>query len=458
MEQEIHFCTTPDGIRIAYATVGLGPPLLFLPLQHSHLELEWEEAERRAFIQRLAANHTVVRYDRWGCGLSDRERSDFSLASEVRVLEGLISHLKVRGADFFGLSQSGPTAMGYAAQHPREVRHLVLCDTFARRVAEDLPLREATNAVILAHWGTGSRMTADRVMPGANAERLEWFARYQREAVTAEMLVALRGFLEAENDIRDICNQIHAPTLVLHRRGDKTVAIERGREVAAAIPGASFVPLEGDDHLPWLGDSELVLRTVEEFLSSGIHRQARGQTDTRRAANLGAGSSISNTAERVLATVLFTDIVGSTEHAAILGDRQWRELKEQHHVTVRREIARYGGHEVDTAGDGFFVTFDRPLQAIRCAWAISRAVQALALQVRAGLHTGEVEVEQGGVAGIAVHIGARVASQAGAGEVLVSSTVKDLVAGVGGEFEDRGTHQLKGVPGDWHLFAVTGSA
>jgi class 3 adenylate cyclase len=239
--------------------------------------------------------------------------------------------------------------------------------------------------------------------------------------------------MNAEIDIRHVLPAIRVPTLVLHRTGDRDDHVEEGRYLAAHIPGARFVELPGDDHLSFIGDMDAVVDEIEEFVT---------------------GARPDREPDRVLATVMFTDIVGSTEHAVRLGDRRWRDLQERHHALVRRELARHRGREIDTAGDGFLATFDGPARAIRCAKAIGAGVRELGLEVRAGLHTGECELRGERVSGIAVHTGARVAAQAGPGEVLVSSTVKDLVAGSGLQFEDRGVHALKGVPGEWRLYAV----
>jgi class 3 adenylate cyclase len=241
--------------------------------------------------------------------------------------------------------------------------------------------------------------------------------------------------MNAEIDVRHILPSIRIPTLILQRRGDRTVRVEHGRYLAEHIPGAKYVELEGIDHIPFIGDADSVLGHIEEFLT-GVRPVPEP--------------------DRVLATVLFTDIVGSTERAAALGDRRWRELRDTHHAIVRRELARYRGREVETAGDSFLATFDGPARAIRCALTVRDAVRQLGIEIRAGLHTGEVELMDDKVGGLAVHIGARVAAQAGASEVLVSSTVKDLVAGSGIQFSDRGTFALKGVPGEWNLFAVEG--
>jgi class 3 adenylate cyclase len=240
--------------------------------------------------------------------------------------------------------------------------------------------------------------------------------------------------MNSEIDVRHVLPTIRVPTLVLHRTGDVTVDVEAGRYQAAHIPGARYVELAGIDHLPFAGDSEAVLQEIQEFLT---------------------GARPTPESDRVLATVLFTDIVGSTELAVRLGDRRWRDLLDAHHASVRGELSRFRGREVKTAGDGFLATFDGPARAIRCADAIRTAVRTLGIEIRAGLHTGEIELMGDDVGGIAVHLGARVAAEAGSGEVLVSSTVKDLVAGSGIEFDDRGAHTLKGVPGEWRLFAAT---
>jgi class 3 adenylate cyclase len=243
------------------------------------------------------------------------------------------------------------------------------------------------------------------------------------------------GAILGQIDIRAVLPSIQAPTLVVHRRGDLIVPLEQGRYVAEHIPGARFVDLEGDDHIPFLGDQDAILDEVEEFLTGARHAPETN---------------------RVLATVLFTDIVGSTERAAGLGDRRWRELLEQHHALVRRELERFRGREIDTAGDGFMASFDGPARAIRCAHEVVDAVGSLGIELRAGVHTGECEQIGEKLGGIAVHIAARVASTARPGEVLVSQTVKDLVAGSGIPFEDRGAHELKGVPDTWHLYSATG--
>jgi len=263
----------------------------------------------------------------------------------------------------------------------------------------------------------------------------KWWATYERAAASPGAVIAVLR-MNWEIDARHVLPAIRVPTLVLHRTGDRVVKVEQGRLIADRIPGAKYVELPGDDHVPSAGDSDTLLDEIEEFLT-GVRHGAEP--------------------DRVLATVLFTDIVGATERAAELGDRRWRELIVRHHELVRQKLQRYHGREIDTAGDGFLAAFDGPARAIRCASAISNTVRPLGIQIRAGLHTGECEVIGDKLGGIAVHIGARVAALATPDEVLVSSTVKDLVAGSGLRFQDRGVHSLRGVPGEWRLFAVEGA-
>jgi class 3 adenylate cyclase len=284
------------------------------------------------------------------------------------------------------------------------------------------------------HWGTGG--SVDYFAPSLardEAFRRSW-ARFERFAVSPAGMQTLMRMLH-ETDARHILPAIRVPTLVLHRAGDRVTRVEGGRYIAERIPGARYVEFPGDDHFPWVGDVDAIADELEEFLTGVRH-----------------GREV----DRVLATVMVTDIVGSTERAAREGDRRWRDLLVRHHAAVRRELARFRGREIDTAGDGFLATFDGPARAINCARAVVGAMRPLDIEVRVGLHTGECEVMAEGVGGIAVHIAARVAGAAGSGEVLVSSTVKDLVAGSGIRFDDRGVHRLKGVPDEWRLFAVSG--
>src|SRR3712207_878175 len=342
-------------------------------------------------------------------------------------------------AAVFGASEGGNLSMLFAATYPERVRALVLAAVYAKRVrSPDYPWaptredRELQQARLELDWGGGMELA--RLAPSASTDpalrrRIATFFRRSASPGAAAALFRMN----TEIDTRPVLPAITAPTLVLCRTDDRDVDVEEVRWIADQVPGARFVELPGADHLPWTGDSDELLDEVEEFL-----------TGSRRAPD----------PDRWLATVLFTDIVDSTRQAASLGDRAWQDLLLRHHALVRRELDRFGGREVDTAGDGFFATFDGPARAVRCASAIVAGVQALGLSVRAGVHTGECQLVDGKVGGIAVHIGARVAARAAAGEVLVSGTVKDLVVGSGLRFSDRGRTALKGVPGEWQLFAV----
>lgn len=327
----------------------------------------------------------------------------------------------------------------FAATYPQRTSAPVIVGAYARRLwAPDYPFaprrdeHERFMQEIGEGWG-GPVGLARRAPSMMHDERFkDWWARYLRMSASPGAALALTR-MNAEIDVRHVLQTIHVPTLILHRRDEQTLHVEHARYMARRIPNARYVELPGDDHLPWVGDQDAILDEIEEFLT-GLRRGPAP--------------------DRVLATVLFTDIVGSTERAAQLGDRRWRDLLDGYYAQVRRELERFRGREIDTAGDGVFATFDGPARVIRCACEISRAVRMLGIEVRSGLHTGEIEMMGATVGGIAVHIGARVAAHAGAGEVLVSSIVRDLVAGSGLHFEDRGAHTLKGLPGEWRLFSV----
>jgi class 3 adenylate cyclase len=326
----------------------------------------------------------------------------------------------------------------FAATHPERTAALMTFGTFARPLASvDYPWGRTAEEQrrfiedIRTGWGQRAVGLEARVPSKINDERFrQWWTTYLVRSATPKAVLALAE-MNAQIDVRAVLPAISAPTLIMHRTGDLALPIGGSRYMAERIPGARFLEFPGDDHLPWTSDVEPVLAAIEEFLTGSKHVEE---------------------ADRVLATVMFADIVASTERAAALGDRAWRGQLEQFYGMVRGQLERHRGREIDTAGDGYFATFDGPARGVRCAQAITREVKQLGLSIRAGLHTGEVEVLGEKVSGIAVHIGARVASHAGPGEVVVSNTVKDLVAGSGLRFEDRGVHALKGVPGDWRLY------
>ena len=428
---------------IAYQVVGDGPMDLVVVLGFAtHLELQWELPAFARFFDRLSAFSRLIVFDKRGTGLSDP-------VTEVPTLEQRIDDVRAvmdaagseRGA-LVGVSEGGPMSILFAATHPERVSTLVLCGAMGRTTeAPDYPwaspaeaLRESAAEFIAPYWGQQAEGMVELFAPSFvdDPEVVEFIARLERSAASPAMVQQIfEMFLDI--DVRAVLPTIAVPTLVLHRHGDRVVNRRAGEQLADQIPGARYVELPGIDHLPWAGDTEAVLGEIEEFLT---------------------GARTAPEPDRVLATVMFTDIVRSTERAAELGDARWRELLAAHHGSVRSELERFRGREVKALGDGYLATFDGPARAIRCGWAVTQAARALGLEVRIGLHTGEVELIGDDVGGIAVHIAARVGALAAGSEVLVSSTVKDLVAGSGIHFEDRGAKQLKGIADEWRLFAA----
>ncbi|HYZ76844.1 MAG TPA: adenylate/guanylate cyclase domain-containing protein [Gaiellaceae bacterium] len=441
MASETRYTKSGD-LHIAYQVVGEGPfDLLHIPGFVSNVEAMWDEPLLARFLRRLASFSRLILFDKRGTGLSDRVPNDRLPTLEERM-DDLRAVLDAAGSEQAALlshSEGGNLAVLYAATYPERTRALVTTGMFAARVwspeypwAPTPEQRERTIEALEREWGTPSPLV-DLVPSRANDRAfMERFAAYARRSASPGAAAALMR-MNTEIDVRAVLPTITVPTLVIHHTDDRDANVEEGRWIAAQIPRARFLELPGEDHLPWVGDQDRLLDEVEEFLT---------------------GARPVREPDRVLATVLFTDIVGSTQRAAELGDRRWRELLDAHETAVRRELVRFGGREVDTAGDGFLATFDGPARAIRAACAIRDSVRGLGIELRAGVHTGECELANGKVRGIAVHTGARVAALAGPGEVLVSSTVRDLVAGSGISFEERGEHELKGVPGTWRVYAA----
>jgi len=437
MPPETKYARSGD-VSIAYQVIGKGSlDVVLAPGSITHLEVMWEEPTWVRFVERLASFSRLMLFDKRGTGLSDRVTEAATLEERMDDLRAVMDAAGSERAAVIGVSEGGPMSALFAATYPERTTALVLYGTFAYD-SEPFTPEQFQDYVELIRRKWGSEAYARQAMPRyaesvANDERfIRWWARLSRLGASPGSRIALSR-MNAEIDVRHVLPSIRVPTLVLHRRSDQVIPLQDGRYLAEHIPGAKFVELPGQDHIPWVGDVDLLLDEIEEFLTGVRHGPEP---------------------DRVLATVFFTDIVGSTEKVVELGDRRWRELLEGHQAIVRGELARFRGREMDTAGDGFFATFDGPARAIRCACAIGDRVDELGIQVRAGLHTGECELMGDKVGGIAVHIGARVLSKAGAGEVLVSSTVKDLVAGSGIRFAERGVHALKGVPGEWRLYAV----
>lgn len=437
--------TRSSQYSIAYQVVGDGPfDLLWIPGFVSNVELAWEEPLLASFLTRLASFSRLILFDKRGTGLSDRVPLDALPTLEERM-EDLIAVLDAVGSEraaLFGASEGGNLAVLFAATFPQRTVALVTAGIFAKRIwSPDYPWaqkpdeRAAEIAAMERDWGVDSGVA--KLAPSAAHD--EGFSRrlaayFRRSASPGAAAAIMR--MNTQIDTREVLPTIRIPTLILHRTDDRDSRIEEGRWIAGQIPGARFIELPGEDHLPWVGDQDTLLDAVEEFLT---------------------GSPPVRTVDRVLATVLFIDIVGSTQRAAELGDQRWKGLLEAFFTSVRRELARHRGREGHSTGDGLLAIFDGPARAVRCAFAIRAAVRGLGLEVRAGVHTGEVELGREGIQGIAVHVGARVAALAGDGEVWTSSTVRSLVAGSGLVFEDRGIHRLKGVPDNWRLYSVAGA-
>ena len=427
-----------DGTRLAYKVLGDGPvDLIYLQPWYSHVEIIWEEPRHERFLRRFASFSRLIIFDRRGSGMSDPMPMDRPPDMETRMddARAVMNEVGSERAVVYGASESGALACLFAAAHPDRTIALVIHGSCAREAwAPDYP------------WGTTREAHEQQVdlidrLWGTEEMVRDWFDSFDPEMVTWEAKLARYGMspgaavayerMTYQQDVRDVLPAIHVPTLILHRERDSP---EDNRYLAEHIPGAEYIALKGDEHVPYLGDQDSVTREIERFVRSVRDEEA--------------------VLDRVLATVMFTDIVGSTETVTRLGDQGWRDLVERHHAAVRSLLGRYRGSEVDTAGDGFFATFDGPARAVKCARSIVETVKPMGIEVRAGVHTGEVETVAGKAGGLAVVIGSRISSFAEPSQVLASQTVKDLTAGSGIVYEDAGEHELKGVPDRWRLYQV----
>jgi class 3 adenylate cyclase len=445
MQPETRYARSGD-VSIAYQVLGDGSfDIVYVPPAVSHIELVWSIPGFAAYLRRLASFARLIVFDKRGTGMSDRVSGAPSLETRMDDVRAVMDAVESERAAVIGVSEGGPMAVLFAATYPTRAWALVVEGAFARvRWAPDYPWgirdedyeREAADEE--RAWGTAEHSAAmvEFLAGDASEEDKRALATMIRQGASPGAVAALNR-MNQEIDVRPVLPAVHVPTLVLNRAEESPFVVTNAGYLAEHIQGARHVTLPGRDHALFASHADLALSEIESFLRDAW--EARDATDE---------------ADRVLATVLFTDIVGSTERAIALGDARWREILETHHALVRRQLVRFRGREIDTAGDGFFASFDGPARAIRCACAITEGVREIGLDVRAGLHTGECEVVDGKVGGIAVHIGARVAGNAGGGEVVVSSTVRDLVAGSGIPFEERGAVELKGIPGEWRLFTV----
>lgn len=438
---EIRYAKSGDA-HLAYHVFGEGDlDLVVVAGFFSHLELMWDFAPARRFLERLGRFARVINFDRRGTGLSDPAPSAPPLEVRMDDVRAVMDAAGSERAALFGLSEGASMCILYAATHPEKVQALVCYGAVARATyAEDYPwaapreaLEEAGGELIMPLWGTGATVELGSPSRADDPEVRNFYARAERMSVTPAMMASLAEMF-MDVDVRDVASTVNVPTLLLHRTKDHLVNVRHSRWLAENMPAAKLVELPGIDHNLWFEHSDAIVDEIEEFLT---------------------GSRSAPEPSRVLATVVFTDIVESTQTAARLGDASWREVLERHDRAVREQLERFGGRAVKSTGDGFLATFDGPARAIRSAQAIEAAGRELGIAIRAGLHTGECEVLDGDIGGIAVHIASRVSGLADGGEVLVSRTVKDLVAGSGIEFSDRGEHELKGIPDRWSIYAVT---
>jgi class 3 adenylate cyclase len=440
IQPETQYAHAPDGKLIAYQVTGGGEvDLVFMQGAVAHLDLQWEDPRLTRLFERLSAFSRLIRFDRRGMGMSGVLERLPTFEEQVQDFGTVMDAVGSEHAALFGTIDAGTFALAFAAAHPERTRAVVAFETAPRWTQSETD-DYGVDAEVLSRFAEATQaMDLDGQLSIVAPSRMgdpafrSWFRRYTRSAQSGVPIQGLMMMMMTY-DIRDRLGAIDRPVLVLNRADHAILPIQNARALAAALPNARLVELPGKDTAIFSSDVDAVADEIQEFLT--------GKRPPPRQ-------------DRVLATVLFTDIVGSTDSAARMGDRDWRDLLERHHRILRASIHRLGGQEVHTAGDGFLATFDSPRRAIECALAAGEGVRAIGVEIRAGVHTGEIELSQGDVQGIAVHIGARISALAGGGEVFVSSTVKDLVAGSGIQFEDRGAHQLKGVPGEWRVFAVS---
>ena len=420
-------------VHIAYQVFGEGEvTFVGLPGIVSNIEVMWEDPESRQWLTGLASFARIVCYDKRGQGVSDRDSGVPTLDDRLGDLTAVLDAVGADRVALGGISEGGTTAAMFAATYPERVSRLLLYGTFAH---VDAAFGDAMMPVWAEQWGTPETISVQVIAPSkiGDPDFLRWMNRYERQSTTPGGLLASWRWIR-EMDLRPVLDSIQCPTLVMHRSGDRLVPLSHGRYLAERIPGARMVELDGDNHVPQWGDIETVLSLTEEFLTG--HHSAPKQS------------------ERVLATVLFTDIVDSTARAAALGDRAWREVLDRHDAIAHSTVSEWDGRLVKGTGDGMLATFDAPIRGLRCADELRSSLSDVGIAIRAGVHTGEIELRGEDVSGIGVHIAARVAALADSGELLASRTVKDLVAGSDYTFASRGVHSLKGVPDEWELLAV----
>lgn len=433
--------TESGGVDIAYQTFGSGPnDIVCVPGWFTNVELTWENPSLARFYDRLASFSRVILFDKRGTGLSDRDAQACTLEERMDDMRAVMDAVGSERASVFGTSEGGPMCALFAATYPQRTASLIIAGGYARRTStEDYPCGMAPEdydkvvARVKEDWGTAIDIGIRAPSLAHDDSFLRHWARYIRMSGSRKTAAAYAD-MNRDIDVRDILPSIRVPTLIFHSTGDRVCNIENGRFFAREIPGARLIEIDTDDHLIYTDENERILPEVEQFIT---------------------GKHASPEADSILCTIMFTDIVGSTQMATELGDRKWSELLSAHNAEVRDLLAIHRGAEVKSTGDGFHATFDGPARAIRCAHQLHASLEKLGLRVRIGLHTGECVVDQDQIEGIAVHIAARVSNLADAGEVLVSQTVKDLVAGSGIAFSEHGEHELRGIEGSWRLYSAT---
>ena len=439
MRPRTHYAKCDD-LNIAYQVTGHGPiDLVYVPGWVSNLDLAWDHPAYANVLNRLGSFARLIRFDKRGTGLSDREVGFPTLEQRVEDVRAVMDAVGSEQAALLGTSEGGNLSVLFAATYPERTRALVLFGCFAKGLwAPDYPwaaTREELDMELTAvaqEWGGPFDLTAGAPSLAQDEETRDWFATYLRNSASPKSAIAIWDW-NAELDVRAVLPSVHVPTLVLHRNGDRWQSVEEGRYLAEHIPGSKYVELPGDDHLIWAGDQNRLLDEIGEFLT---------------------GDRSPPPSERVLLTVLFTDIVGSTSKAGEIGDRRWKALLQLHDDQARKEVTRFRGEEIKTTGDGFLVAFDGPTRAIQCAAAIRDAIAALGLQMRTAIHTGECERRGEDLSGIAVHIASRILDKAKPGQIVASRIVKDLVVGSGAKFDDLGETELRDIEGNWSLHSV----
>ncbi len=426
-----------EGVHIAYQEFGSGPVnLVFVPGFVSHIDNYWTHPNVARWLERLGSFARVVMFDKRGTGLSDHVSELPGMDERMDDVRAVMDAVEMERAAIFGISEGGSLAAMFAAHHPQRCDALIAYGAFAQFTSW-FPTEEALEGLfsyIDTDWGTGKSLPLFAPTSEGDVAFQEWWGRFERLGADPGAAITLMR-MNSQIDITEVLPSIHVPTLIIHRTGDTTIDFDGGVLLAERIPNAQLVELSGSDHLPWVGENPIrIIDEIEQFLT---------------------GTKSEPVADRILATLLFTDIVGSTITAGTIGDDRWRNLLHAHDNAVRSELARFRGKEIKQTGDGFLATFDAPGRAILCSLSICEAVRSLGLEVRAGLHTGEIHLVNGDVEGISVHIASRVADLAGPGEVIVSRTVKDLIAGSGVTLEPYGTYSLKGVPDQWQLFQAS---